>query len=393
MWQRTKLLVGMVTAIVAGAWSSPAVTSAAVIGVDAVHGFGAISILATGRTYEIFRDTITGLGHTIVPLTSFEAGDLAGLDAIILNQPYNQNAAPYTVSEIAAIQDFVVEPRAVFLSDGSLFVDQRNETLSDRPITFGDNQLLLENILAYISVGGGLLVLADNGFGFQQSNINALVAPFGISYASDPTEGNGHTITDFVLHPVTAGLTEIGIDFQLQITTQAPSISLTTGSGADDALSALPSTGKICSPDITSFATPKSLSLSGSKGFDLTKAVTSKGRLVDGDFNCPANSRRLGEVQLIVRNLSLGTVVFDQTIDTGRKGDPLEFEAASSFSVKHFVGFDASACNGVPVAGSRTSTEGILQVQAIARVTEAGVDQGGQDTASSLVPVTCKAAR
>ncbi|MCH8251859.1 MAG: PEP-CTERM sorting domain-containing protein [Planctomycetes bacterium] len=40
-------------------------------------------------------------------------------------------------------------------------------------------------------------------------------------------------------HPVTAGLSSIGVDFQLPITTLAPSLDLTTGSGEDNVLSAL----------------------------------------------------------------------------------------------------------------------------------------------------------
>jgi hypothetical protein len=188
---------------------------------------------ATGSHFDTFRATITGIGHTIVPLTSFNAADFVGLDALILMQPFNSNPS-FSASEIADIQAFA--QNAVFLSDSSLWAD--SHTPCDRPITFGNNQLLLQNAVNYAVNGHGIIVTADNGGGFNVTNINTLVAPYGIQFSSSPTEGNGHTITGFVPHPVTTGLQAIGVDFQLRITTNSPSIDLTIGSGADNALSA-----------------------------------------------------------------------------------------------------------------------------------------------------------
>ena len=215
--------------------------TAAVIGVDAVHGWDASSILGTGAIFDEFRMTITGLGHTIVLLNSFSAGDLAGLDAVVLMTPYSQNRANYTAGEIAAVQSYA--GRASFVSDSSMWSD--DDTNSDRPIGFGDNRRLLENIISYSVVNNGILVVGDNGSGFQVDNLNDLVDPFGITYADIGTEGSGHTITDFVAHPLTNGLGSIGVDFQLRITVVDPSLDLTIGSGADDALAVLPGPGAL----------------------------------------------------------------------------------------------------------------------------------------------------
>ena len=205
------------------------------IGIDAVHGFDASVNLATGSALSDFRATIISQGNTIVPLTSFDAANLAGLDGVILLIPYSQNAANYTPSQMSALQAFA--HRAVFTSDESMW--ENNGAGSDRPITFGDNRQLLINSVSFISAKG-ILALGEDGDGFQVANFNALVAPFGITYSANPTDPNGRTVTGFVAHPVTAGISTLGVDFQLPMTVNSPAVDLTIGSGQDNILAAMP---------------------------------------------------------------------------------------------------------------------------------------------------------
>jgi len=176
---------------------TPSTSPAGIVGIDSRHGFDASAKLATGENFDAFRATITALGHTIVPKSSFNTADLAGLDMLILNQPYSQNSpAAYSSSEIAAIHDFV-------------------------------------------NSGGGLMVHGEGGTGSDAyvGNLNMLVSPYGVVYAGSATEGSGHTISGFVSHPVTEGVSMIGIDYQRrEITITSPAIDLTIGSGADNAL-------------------------------------------------------------------------------------------------------------------------------------------------------------
>ncbi len=167
------------------------------LGVDARHGFDFDSVLATGGDFDSFRETIASMGVTIVPLQSFTNADISGLDAIVLLQPYSQNGIGFTSEEIPAIHDFV-------------------------------------------NTGGGLLVLADGGTGSEVfiSQLNALVAPYGVAFnAQEPTEGNGHSIEQFVPHAVTEGISRIGVDYQRRLVSITdPALDLTPGGGADDAL-------------------------------------------------------------------------------------------------------------------------------------------------------------
>jgi len=205
---------------------------AAIIGIDAVHGFDPDTILATGEGFETFREVIRERGNTVVGLTRFDADALAPLDGVILNTPYRVNDRPYTAAEESAVRGFA--RTAVFVSDTALW--READGVSDRPITFGDNQHLLENIVDLLALGGGVLVTGDGGTGFDVDNLNGLVAPFGITYAHRATEGSGHTTDHFLVDPLTAGLDEVGIDYQLRITATAPAHLLTLGAPADHIL-------------------------------------------------------------------------------------------------------------------------------------------------------------
>jgi len=236
--------------VVRGAWgviltvlmASPA--GAAIIGIDAVHGYDPDSILATGEAFETFREVITERGNTVVNLTRFDTDTLAGVDAVILNTPYQANRRPYTRAEQAAVRGFA--RTAVFVSDTSLW--QGGGGISDRSITFGDNQRLLENIVDLLALGHGVLVTGEGGTGFDVDNLNDLVAPFGVTYARRASEGSGHTTANFLADPLTEGLQEVGVDYQLRITATAPARLLISGAPADHILAAVEAV-----PEPTSF--------------------------------------------------------------------------------------------------------------------------------------------
>lgn len=209
---------------------------AANFGVDAVHGFDASGILGSGANFDEFRATFFTAGHTITPLTEFTDASLAGLDAIVLLNSYSGNTSHYNPDEVAAIQNFVSD-RAVFVSDSSIWDDSG----SDRPITFGDNRQLLTNILNFLAPGGGALFVADDGGAFEIGPYNELIAPYGVQFATDPIDDSGRTVTNFLLHPITDGIEEVGVDFQLPITITAPDLvlDLTVGDGGDNILAVI----------------------------------------------------------------------------------------------------------------------------------------------------------
>jgi len=165
-----------------------------VIGLDGRSGSDTDANLATGSDYDDLRAVLGASGHEIVPLTSFEAQDLAGLDALIVNQSYDISLAS---SEISAIQSFV-------------------------------------------ATGRGLLVHANvTSEPSDISNLNNLVAPYGLTYSWDATEISGHTISSFEIHAVTHGLSQVGVARQRRFFAIAPpGVDLTPGccNGADDFL-------------------------------------------------------------------------------------------------------------------------------------------------------------
>lgn len=171
------------------------------IGIDAVNGSNGDNILYDGSNFDEFRTKIDSMGHTLVPVYSFMYDELSEVDMLIVKQPY-----PDT------------NPNG-FLPD------------------------MIDSIHKFVEIkAGGLLIMAEVGVYDDdlEANFNDLVNPYGVSLDSGPSENNGHTITDFLNHPVTEGITSIGVDGQRRITSFAdPAVDLTTGSGADDFIAAI----------------------------------------------------------------------------------------------------------------------------------------------------------
>lgn len=193
---RTALLVSVTGAVIAP------VSMADIIGLDNRNGFSAASYLGTGVDYEELRALIQDLGHTIVPLSTFTAADLVGLDAVITHMPYS-SAQSFTTAEIDALHDFVAN-------------------------------------------GGGHLIHADGGGSSDSyvSNINTLAAPYGVTFRSTASNPSGLVVSAFNPHPVTDGVGSFGIDFQRAIATiNAPGIDLTVNSGDENVMAAADGTG------------------------------------------------------------------------------------------------------------------------------------------------------
>jgi hypothetical protein len=180
---RNRLVLTVVATVALASSSAPAAT----FGVDGRNGFNGERVLATGGKFELFRATIEGEGHTIVVLTSFTSADLDGLDAIILAQPSIGDASSdeYSGAELAAIH-------------------------------------------AFVAAGGGLLAHGEGG-GFSNqsvSNLNALVAPYGVTYGGAATAGGGLLVPPSAFrtpHKLTVAIDDpIGLDFVRPLETIGP---------------------------------------------------------------------------------------------------------------------------------------------------------------------------
>ena len=170
---RGSCVVGGCCAVLAAVGSLGA--SAGVIGVDARNGFAANTIMATGDSFETFRVVLANAGHTLVPLTSFETTDLQSLDGVIVTMPYPP-------------------------------------TSGDTSVFYSGSEI--DSLHAFVRRGGGMLVNADAG-GFSDQavgNMNALAAPYGVTYAAGASADFGFTVPPSlfsVAHPITAGITRI----------------------------------------------------------------------------------------------------------------------------------------------------------------------------------------
>jgi len=67
----------------------------------------------------------------------------------------------------------------------------------------------------WINAGGGLLTLTGFAGSSEVDNVNTLLVPYGMSYGTQSILfGGGHTlpVTHWNTHPVTQGITRIGVD-------------------------------------------------------------------------------------------------------------------------------------------------------------------------------------
>ena len=162
------------------------------IALDALHAPAPDQTLASGAQFAEFRAELTALGFTLHARSVFGAAELDGMEAVFLMQPYS---ARYTAGEIAALASFA-------------------------------------------AAGGGVVVLGEGGASADgiNFNMNALVAPYGCSYAATNTEASGLLITPLRPHALTHGIDAFGVDFQRVLTIAAPATDLSVLGGAQDAL-------------------------------------------------------------------------------------------------------------------------------------------------------------
>ncbi len=161
-------------------------TSSNVIGLDDRHGYDAISSIGSGSHHAQFRTAIQNQGKTISALASLEAANLIGLRALFVQQPYTHNSSPFTATEVAAI-------------------------------------------VAFVNGGGGLVMFGDGGSGGDQANLNLLAQNWGVTYSSTNQWPSGLVVSSLVAHPITTGVTSIGLDYGVPMTTvNAPAVPLTS---------------------------------------------------------------------------------------------------------------------------------------------------------------------
>ncbi|MFT5687828.1 MAG: hypothetical protein ACI8PQ_000659 [Planctomycetota bacterium] len=186
-----------------------------VVGLDARNGFDRDARLAVGGDFDELRARLVARGLVVVPLEVFSEERLAGLDLLVLQQPY----AP----------------------------DQR--------FTNGERRA----IYAFVARGGSLLVHGDSGgqSDGQLRNLNQLLLPLGVRFGSalPGEEGVDGLVVDQALvvqglrsHPVTRGLRSFVVDFpRRMVEISTPAVDLTWGSGRNDVLAAVdePNFGRV----------------------------------------------------------------------------------------------------------------------------------------------------
>ena len=70
--------------------------------------------LVAGDAFRSFRSIIAELDYELVPLSSFGASQIDGLDALVLEQP-TRTEDPWSADEIAAVQSFVSNGKGLFV--------------------------------------------------------------------------------------------------------------------------------------------------------------------------------------------------------------------------------------------------------------------------------------
>lgn len=168
---------------------------AAASGEAAVVGLDARSLSAqTGwnpafdARYATFRSAFTGAGHTLTPLTSFKSVDLAPVELLVLFHPAD-TVYTYSAEEIMAVQTHVASGRPLF-------------------------------------------VVGDGGWSTSSTvgSLNSILQPSGIALGTQVLNGSGAVFTGFLPHPVTQGVTSIGLDYHRLLTITGPATDLASGS-------------------------------------------------------------------------------------------------------------------------------------------------------------------
>jgi hypothetical protein len=157
--------------------------SAAVIGIDNRNGFDGDTTLGTGSDFDQFRSVIASMGHTIVLVNDFT--NLAGIDSIIAQNPHS-GAQSYSLAEMGSISTFVAG-------------------------------------------GGGMLALGEAGGNSTSfiANMNQMVAGFEAEYSAAVYSGSGLIVNSFASHAVTAGVSQVGVDFYRKVTASGDTADLT----------------------------------------------------------------------------------------------------------------------------------------------------------------------
>jgi hypothetical protein len=171
---------------------APTLAAQRTLGLDARHAYAAGHSLADGPEFAAMRAELGALGFQLVPRTVFGAPDLAGLDGVLLFQPYVEG---YTAGEVQALA-------------------------------------------AFAAAGGGVVILAEGGATADNLtfNLDALAAPYGVAFASAASSPSGLAVQPLAgAHALVAGVDSIGVDFHRRLAQiAAPAADLTALGGEHD---------------------------------------------------------------------------------------------------------------------------------------------------------------
>ncbi len=217
----------MKIALVMTVLATGTVASAAVIGLDARSAAGENFDFATASTYSQMRSVLEAQGHTVVGISSWNAGTLAGVDAVLMREA-NRPAGAYTAAEAAAID-------------------------------------------AFNAAGGGVAFFADGGWESNSlvSTNNLIANVLGAELASSASFNNGLLVTGFFPSPIFDGITSWGTDFVRRISPGGsnPGVDLTIDGGSADLAISRDGTGGRGNSAVFGDATW--LNASGSADFDI----------------------------------------------------------------------------------------------------------------------------
>jgi hypothetical protein len=179
--------------IIAALTMSP-ITMGAVIGLDARSAAGDNSDFAAAAGYTQMRDLLVSRGHTVVGVGSWNAGSLAGIDAVLMREA-NRPAGAYSAAEAAAID-------------------------------------------AFNAAGGGVAFFADGGWESDSlvASNNLVANVLGADLGPTANNPNGLVVTGFAPSPIFDGIASWGTDFvrQLSIGGANPGVDLTLAGGDSD---------------------------------------------------------------------------------------------------------------------------------------------------------------